>query len=203
MPSSTFMLSNDFQSVIPTTNWMYPAVMPGGGLPEGFDTGGVPASNRCCLPPAEVAALREAAVAEWLARAQPLGAPDRPGRGVGSGAGCLGPVARGDVCAGRGCAWRWAPRLWAALRFTLWQAALSAVLQRRCWRSRWRGRWRGADFPGRRAVDHAAGCAVHPAGDRRGVRPDRRLRAQWHSERASGRRAGPARDRAFTVPTAG
>ena len=31
-----FMLSNEFQSIIPTTNWMYPAVMPEDGLPAGL-----------------------------------------------------------------------------------------------------------------------------------------------------------------------
>ncbi len=34
----TFMVSDGFQSVIPTTNWMYPAVMPEDGLPAGFET---------------------------------------------------------------------------------------------------------------------------------------------------------------------
>ena len=33
-----FMLTDAFQSVIPQTNWMYPAVTPAAGLPEGFDT---------------------------------------------------------------------------------------------------------------------------------------------------------------------
>ena len=32
-----FMVTDAFQSVIPTTNWMYPAVMPKGGLPQGFE----------------------------------------------------------------------------------------------------------------------------------------------------------------------
>jgi thiamine transport system substrate-binding protein len=33
-----FMLTEAFQSVIPTTNWMYPAALPAEALPEGFDT---------------------------------------------------------------------------------------------------------------------------------------------------------------------
>ena len=33
-----FMVSDAFQSIIPTTNWMYPAVIPAEGLPEGFET---------------------------------------------------------------------------------------------------------------------------------------------------------------------
>lgn len=33
-----FMVDDGFQDVIPATNWMYPAVTPIGGLPEGFET---------------------------------------------------------------------------------------------------------------------------------------------------------------------
>ena len=33
-----FMLTEAFQSVIPTTNWMYPAALPAEELPDGFDT---------------------------------------------------------------------------------------------------------------------------------------------------------------------
>ena len=32
----SFMMSEDFQSIIPTTNWMYPAALPKDRLPEGF-----------------------------------------------------------------------------------------------------------------------------------------------------------------------
>ena len=35
-----FMLTDGFQAVIPTTNWMYPAHLPAGGLPEGYDDAG-------------------------------------------------------------------------------------------------------------------------------------------------------------------
>ncbi|MBM9593520.1 thiamine ABC transporter substrate binding subunit [Roseitranquillus sediminis] len=60
-----FMLSDAAQSVIPTTNWMYPAVVPQDGLPEGF--GDLIQPDRALLyPPDEAAAAREAALDEWL-----------------------------------------------------------------------------------------------------------------------------------------
>ncbi len=59
-----FMVSDGFQSVIPTTNWMYPAVTPAGGLPEGFETLLTPAQS-LLLSPEDVAALRDAALDEW------------------------------------------------------------------------------------------------------------------------------------------
>ena len=60
-----FMVSDAFQSIIPTTNWMYPAVTPEAGLPEGFETLITP--ETALLVPAEDApALREEALAEWL-----------------------------------------------------------------------------------------------------------------------------------------
>jgi thiamine transport system substrate-binding protein len=34
----SFMLTEAFQAVIPTTNWMYPAAFPAEALPDGFDT---------------------------------------------------------------------------------------------------------------------------------------------------------------------
>ncbi len=34
----SFMMSEDFQSIIPTTNWMYPAALPKNKLPEGFSS---------------------------------------------------------------------------------------------------------------------------------------------------------------------
>ena len=61
-----FMLSDAFQSVIPTTNWMYPAVTPESGLPDGFETLTIPETS-LLLPPAEAQALRDVALAEWLA----------------------------------------------------------------------------------------------------------------------------------------
>lgn len=60
-----FMVSEPFQSVIPTTNWMYPAVTPAGGLPEGFETLVTPGAS-LLLPAAEAAAIRDEALAEWL-----------------------------------------------------------------------------------------------------------------------------------------
>jgi thiamine transport system substrate-binding protein len=60
-----FMLTDAFQSVIPTTNWMYPAVTPAAGLPEGFGTLHIPATS-LLVPAAEAEAARDAALAEWL-----------------------------------------------------------------------------------------------------------------------------------------
>lgn len=60
-----FMISDAFQSVIPTTNWMYPAVTPQAGLPDGFATLVQP--DKALLVPADEAeAVRDAALAEWL-----------------------------------------------------------------------------------------------------------------------------------------
>jgi thiamine transport system substrate-binding protein len=61
-----FMLSDAFQSAIPTTNWMYPAVTPEAGLPEGFETLITPATA-LLLPPDEAEALRDGALDEWRA----------------------------------------------------------------------------------------------------------------------------------------
>ncbi len=60
-----FMLSDTFQGIIPTTNWMYPAVTPEGGLPEGFETLVTPEKS-LLLSPEEAAAARDAALDEWL-----------------------------------------------------------------------------------------------------------------------------------------
>jgi thiamine transport system substrate-binding protein len=60
-----FMVSDAAQAILPTTNWMYPAVTPASGLPEGFETLTVPA--KALLTPADdVPAIREEALAEWL-----------------------------------------------------------------------------------------------------------------------------------------
>jgi len=59
-----FMVSDGFQSVIPTTNWMYPAVTPAGGLPDGFDTLVTP-EQALLLSPEEAAAVRDVALDEW------------------------------------------------------------------------------------------------------------------------------------------
>lgn len=60
-----FMLSDGFQSVIPQTNWMYPAVTPAAGLPEGFDA--LRPAKSLLLSPDEAQAARDAALAEWQA----------------------------------------------------------------------------------------------------------------------------------------
>ena len=59
-----FMTSEGFQSVIPTTNWMYPAVIPQGGLPEGFETLLQPEIS-LLFSPEEAAARRDAALEVW------------------------------------------------------------------------------------------------------------------------------------------
>jgi len=60
-----FMISDAFQSIIPTTNWMYPAVTPDAGLPDGFETLIQP-ERPLLVPAGEVPALRDAALSEWL-----------------------------------------------------------------------------------------------------------------------------------------
>ncbi len=60
-----FMQSDGFQAVIPTTNWMYPAVTPAAGLPEGFDTMIQP-GKYLLMSAQEARAAREPALAEWL-----------------------------------------------------------------------------------------------------------------------------------------
>ena len=60
-----FMVSDAFQSIIPTTNWMYPSVTPDAGLPKGFETLLTPETSHL-QPAGDVPALREAALAEWL-----------------------------------------------------------------------------------------------------------------------------------------
>ena len=59
------MVSEQFQSIIPTTNWMYPAVTPKGGLPEGFETLITPEIS-LLMTPEEAAMARDAALSEWL-----------------------------------------------------------------------------------------------------------------------------------------
>ena len=60
-----FMLTDGFQGVIPTTNWMYPARLPEAGLPEGFAD--LPRPEKALLfSPEEAQALRDPAVGAWL-----------------------------------------------------------------------------------------------------------------------------------------
>ena len=60
-----FMMSDAFQSIIPTTNWMYPAFMPGTGLPKGFETTIAP-ETALLLAPQKAEAIRKQALDEWL-----------------------------------------------------------------------------------------------------------------------------------------
>jgi thiamine transport system substrate-binding protein len=59
-----FMVSNAFQTIIPTTNWMYPAATPEGGLPDGFETLVTPAKS-LLLSPSEALETRATALDEW------------------------------------------------------------------------------------------------------------------------------------------
>lgn len=59
-----FITSEVFQSIIPTTNWMYPAVTPADGLPAGFETLIIPA-KALLLSPEEALASRPAALDAW------------------------------------------------------------------------------------------------------------------------------------------
>jgi len=61
-----FMLGDEFQSIIPTTNWMYPARIPDAGLPEGFETLAQPATA-LLFSPEEAQARRDAALEVWRA----------------------------------------------------------------------------------------------------------------------------------------
>lgn len=61
-----FMISPAFQDVIPTTNWMYPAVISSTGLPDGFDTLITPKSA-LIYPAGEALQARDEALSEWLA----------------------------------------------------------------------------------------------------------------------------------------
>ncbi|MBC6438381.1 MAG: thiamine ABC transporter substrate binding subunit [Rhodobacteraceae bacterium] len=60
-----FMLTKSVQSVLPTTNWMYPAALPETALPEGFETLITP--GKVLLFDAETAAARrDPALNIWL-----------------------------------------------------------------------------------------------------------------------------------------
>ncbi len=60
-----FVTSPEFQSVIPTTNWMYPAVFPLDGLPAGFETLITPVDS-LIIPATEAKDARDSALDEWL-----------------------------------------------------------------------------------------------------------------------------------------
>lgn len=59
-----FMVSDAFQELIPEGNWMYPAVTPKAGLPEGFQTMTMPA-KALLLSAEDAAAVRDEALEEW------------------------------------------------------------------------------------------------------------------------------------------
>ncbi|MGL4309764.1 MAG: thiamine ABC transporter substrate binding subunit [Paracoccaceae bacterium] len=59
-----FLVSDAAQSVLPTTNWMFPARTPAAGLPEGFEDDARPGST-LTLPPERAMGLQEGAIAEW------------------------------------------------------------------------------------------------------------------------------------------
>ncbi len=61
-----FLVSDGVQSVIPETNWMYPAVTPVAGLPDGF-SGLVQPEQSLILSPDDAAAMAPAAIEEWRA----------------------------------------------------------------------------------------------------------------------------------------
>ena len=61
-----FMGTEGFQSVIPTTNWMYPARTPAAGLPSGFDKALHPAKS-LLMSPDEALAARGPALETWRA----------------------------------------------------------------------------------------------------------------------------------------
>lgn len=60
-----FMVSDAFQTIIPTTNWMYPAKLPASGLPDGFDTLIAPQKS-LSIDEGLVAENRSKALEEWL-----------------------------------------------------------------------------------------------------------------------------------------
>ena len=59
-----FMVSDGFQSVIPTTNWMYPVTLPEGGLPEAFAKP-IADDKALLFSEDEAAAVRDRALAIW------------------------------------------------------------------------------------------------------------------------------------------
>jgi thiamine transport system substrate-binding protein len=59
-----FLTGDAFGEIIPTTNWMYPAAIPEGGLPEGFEA--LPRPERSLLvPPEEAPERARAAIETW------------------------------------------------------------------------------------------------------------------------------------------
>jgi len=60
-----FMVSPAFQSVIPTTNWMYPVIRPAAGLPEAFDQPVKPVKVLLYMAD-QAGEARDEALQEWL-----------------------------------------------------------------------------------------------------------------------------------------
>ena len=60
-----FMTSDAFQTIIPTTNWMYPAKFPLDGLPKGFETLITPVDS-LIISDTDAEKIRDEALAEWL-----------------------------------------------------------------------------------------------------------------------------------------
>ncbi len=174
-----FLGSEAVQSVIPTTNWMYPAVTPAAGLPEGFET-----VDRAGKVAADVA-IR--------GRDDPCGGTGRMARravaltlagGAVAAALCLLTLGTLAAVLLRGGGAGLGPADWAALRFTVSQAALSSALSvglaivvaRALARRRFRGAVR---------AHLADGGAFSAAGDRGGA---------WGCWRSSDDRASSIRD---------
>lgn len=61
----TFMLSDTFQDIIPTTNWVYPAVKTKAGLPKGFETLSLPKKS-ILLGGKLVEMKRKLLIDQWL-----------------------------------------------------------------------------------------------------------------------------------------
>ena len=116
-----FMLTEGFQSVIPETNWMYPAVTPASGLPEGFEA--YKPAKSLLMTAEEAEAARDAALSEWQAAARPLelGAP---ALAVLLLALVLAPLA---MVGWRGAGLALGPADWSAVRFSVTQAFLSSL----------------------------------------------------------------------------
>ena len=59
-----YMMSDAAQSILPTTNWMYPATTPEGGLPDGFQSLNKPETS-LLLDPDAARDLRQSAIETW------------------------------------------------------------------------------------------------------------------------------------------
>ena len=60
----TYLASDAAQSILPQTNWMYPAKTPAAGLPAGFETLIKPKKS-LLFSPSEAESQRQPAVDEW------------------------------------------------------------------------------------------------------------------------------------------